>query len=240
MNEYAQSYLQALEHVDGFILKSRSPSCGFKDAKIYSSSSHAPVLEKGAGLFGRHVVQQFGHLAIEDEGRLKNYVIREHFLIRLFTLARFREVKRRQELDALIDFQSRNKYLFMSIHPQGQKELGRIAANPLNKETGLVLQEYESRLYQLLSSPLSRGKNVNVMLHIMGYFSNQLTQDEKTFFLSLLEKYRKGNQPHSCLIGVLQAWVVRFQEDYLMNQTFFEPYPEQLMELTDSGKGRDY
>ena len=38
--------------------------------------------------------------------------------------------------------------------------------------------------------------------------------------------------------GVLRAWVVRFDQPYLREQTLFEPYPEDLVQITDSGKGR--
>ncbi|MGB7054510.1 MAG: DUF1722 domain-containing protein, partial [bacterium] len=31
-----------------------------------------------------------------------------------------------------------------------------------------------------------------------------------------------------------------FGENYLLNQTFFNPYPDELMDISDSGKGRDY
>jgi len=29
---------------------------------------------------------------------------------------------------------------------------------------------------------------------------------------------------------MLQSWIIRFSEDYLRNQTFFEPFPEELIE----------
>jgi uncharacterized protein YbgA (DUF1722 family) len=34
----------------------------------------------------------------------------------------------------------------------------------------------------------------------------------------------------------MQSWIVRFENDYLAQQTFFRPYPEPLIALTDSGK----
>lgn len=42
-------------------------------------------------------------------------------------------------------------------------------------------------------------------------------------------------------MGCLQAENTRLQAEnaYLMAQTFFEPYPEELVEVTDSGKGRE-
>ena len=46
----------------------------------------------GPGLFAAAVLDRFGHLAVEDEGRLRNHRIREHFLTRLFALARLRDV----------------------------------------------------------------------------------------------------------------------------------------------------
>ena len=61
----------------------------------------------------------------------------------------------------------------------------------------------------------------------------------KAFFLDSLERYRAGSFPLSVPLNIVRSFVVRFQEDYLVQQTFFEPYPEELMEITDSGKGRD-
>jgi hypothetical protein len=32
-------------------------------------------------------------------------------------------------------------------------------------------------------------------------------------------------------MAMLQTWIARFGEEYLKNQTFFEPFPEDLIEL---------
>ena len=76
-------------------------------------------------------------------------------------------------------------------------------------------------------------------MHGLGYFSEKLSSDEKAFFLDSLERYRAGSVPLSVPLNIIRAFIVRFQENYLAQQTFFEPYPEELMEITDSGKGRD-
>jgi uncharacterized protein YbgA (DUF1722 family) len=39
--------------------------------------------------------------------------------------------------------------------------------------------------------------------------------------------------------GLMRGLVVRFDVGYLADQVFFQPYPEELIELLDSGKGRD-
>jgi uncharacterized protein YbgA (DUF1722 family) len=49
--------------------------------------------------------------------------------------------------------------------------------------------------------------------------------------------------PLSVTTGILKSWIFRFKEEYLMNQTFFEPYPEELEDidaLTIYCDGEDY
>jgi uncharacterized protein YbgA (DUF1722 family) len=69
------------------------------------------------------------------------------------------------------------------------------------------------------------------MYKIMGYFSNQLSKEEKDFFIKSLEKYKEGKLPLSANISILKAWIIRFKQQYLMDQTFLEPYPEKLVDL---------
>ena len=53
-----------------------------------------------------------------------------------------------------------------------------------------------------------------------------------------MEKYRAGKLPLSAVTGLLQMWIVKYKVDYLKDQSFFSPFPEELVDLGDSGKGR--
>lgn len=219
--------------VDGAILKGRSPSCGMKDVKMYPDVGKVPALiEKSAGFFGGYMTYQYPTLPIEDEGRLRNYDIREHFLTRIYTMARFKNVKSIKEL---IDFHSRNKYLLMAYHQKNQKIMGRLVAG--NKHISETLKTYESFLYESLKTKMKPGRNINMMMHIFGYFSHHLNNDEKAFFLDQLDMYRNKKLPMSSLMSVLYAWVLRFDIGYLKDQAIFEPYPKDIMNVMDSGKG---
>ena len=239
MAGFVDRFLAALPEVDGFILKCRSPSCGLKDVKAYPEIAKSNVIVKGSGIFGAGVLARFSHLAVEDEGRLKNFRIREHFLTRLFTMARFRSVKALNAMKELVRFQSENKLLLMAYNQQKMRSLGRIVANHEKRPFQEVAADYEEHLSQAFSRTPRYTSNINVLMHAMGYFSDELTADEKAFFLDSLERYRSGRIPLSVNIGLVKSWVVRFQEEYLLQQTFLEPYPEDLVEITDSGKGRD-
>ena len=231
MKSFSESFLDSLNGVDGFILKSGSPSSGFKNVKVYPSIEKVASIAKSPGFFGGAVIQKFPNLAIEDERRLLNPRIREYFLTKLFTLASFREIKKSGKVKDLVKFQSDNKYLFTAYNQKELRILGKLAANQDHNTFGETIDNYETHLYYALSHTPSVGSNINVLLKIMGYFSHQLSKDEKTFFLSSVDKYRAGRLPMSACLSVLRAWIVRFKQEYLSSQTVLEPYPEQLAEL---------
>jgi uncharacterized protein YbgA (DUF1722 family)/uncharacterized protein YbbK (DUF523 family) len=231
MKSFSESFLNSLNTVDGFILKSGSPSSGFKNVKVYPSTEKVASIAKSSGFFGGAVLQKFPNLAIEDERRLLNPRIREHFLTKLFTLASFREAKKSGKVRDLVKFQSDNKYLFTAYNQKELRILGKLAANQEHKAFSETIGNYEAHLYSALARTPSVGSNINVMLKIMGYFSHQLSKDEKSFFLSSVDKYRAGRLPMSACLSVLRAWIVRFKQEYLSSQTVLEPYPEQLAEL---------
>lgn len=73
-----------------------------------------------------------------------------------------------------------------------------------------------------------------------GYFKKQLTSEEKQSFADLLQQYKEEKVPLSAVISVLRSWTARFQSGYLKQQSYFQPYPVDLLEISDSGKGRAY
>jgi len=238
MYKFAEGFLNSLDSVEGFILKSRSPSCGVNNAKIFRDADNPAPIGKGPGLFAEKVLEKFPGAAIEDEGRLMNYNIREHFLTKLYTLARFREVSIKNTAKALIDFQSDNKFIFMSYNQREMRALGKIAANENKLPIEDVISEYEKHLHHALSNHPRRSTHINTLMHGLGYFSKKLTSKEKAYFLDLLDNYRNSKIPLSAILSVLESWIVKHEEEYLARQTFFEPYPRELMDISDSGKGR--
>jgi uncharacterized protein YbgA (DUF1722 family)/uncharacterized protein YbbK (DUF523 family) len=231
MENFSESFLNSLDAVDGFILKSGSPSSGFKNVKVYPSIEKVASIGRSPGFFGEAVLQKFPNLPIEDERRLLNPRIKEHFLTKLFTLASFREVKRSGKVSDLVKFQSNNKYLLTAYNQKELRILGKLAANQEHRKFDETIKTYETHLYNALARTPSVGANINVMLKIMGYFSDQLSKDEKSFFLISVEKYKAGRLPLSANLNILKAWIVRFKQEYLSSQTVLEPYPEELVEL---------
>jgi uncharacterized protein YbgA (DUF1722 family)/uncharacterized protein YbbK (DUF523 family) len=242
MIDFSNSFLDNIIDIDGFILKSKSPSCGIKDTKIFSGSGYPPRESKGSGFFGKAVLERYANHAIEDEGRLTNSRIKHHFLTKIYALRRFREVKKSTSKKDLVDYQSFNKLLFTAYNQKETKELGRIVANMDKGPIEKIFQNYEIHLYTLFSKPPKCSPNINTLLHGFGYISKNLNKKEKEFFLEILEKYKKGNVSLSVPTNILKSWILRFDEKYLENQSYFEPYPDGLLSVDDINacEVRDY
>jgi uncharacterized protein YbgA (DUF1722 family)/uncharacterized protein YbbK (DUF523 family) len=231
MDTFSARFLGSLERVDGFILKNRSPSCGIKDVKIHADAAAAPPVGTGSGQFADAVLERFGGKAIEDEGRLRNPHVRDHFLTRLYTLAAFRELAERPAMGKLTEFHARNRLLFMAHNRTGMRALGALVANPRRDPPATVFAAYEEGLGRVLARPARPGPWIDVAQHAFGFFSRQLTPREKTFFDTLLQRYRAERQPLSSVLSVIAGRVARFDEPWLEAQSFFEPYPHPLMRL---------
>jgi uncharacterized protein YbbK (DUF523 family) len=83
MNEWARARVEALaaEELDGYVLKSKSPSCGMWNVRI-GRDDGSPA-DDGRGLFASVLLERFPSLPIEEEGRLADPHLRQDFLERV-------------------------------------------------------------------------------------------------------------------------------------------------------------
>ncbi|HSG99488.1 MAG TPA: DUF523 and DUF1722 domain-containing protein [candidate division Zixibacteria bacterium] len=238
MNDFSQSYLQSLEAVDGFILKSKSPSCGIRDTKQYASLENSMSIGRDSGLFAQSVLARHPHLAVEDEARLSNYTIRERFLTRVFASARLRQISRRGAMKDLVRFHAENKYLLLTYSQRLMRTLGRIVANAERAPLPEVFAAYAAGFHESLSHTPRHTSHINTLQHGFGYVSDRLNGREKRLFSQTIAHYQDKRVPLGAVIALLRAWILRFDVEYLERQTYFEPYPAELLSVQDSGKGR--
>jgi len=236
MSDFARTFLSSLKDVDGFLLKSRSPSSGIKDVKIYPGPGKVAASGRGAGFFGGAVLEMFPTLAVEDEGRLKDFDIREAFLTRIFAHADLRRVIRSGRMKELVAFHARNKHLLMAYNQKEMRLLGRIVANTAKASFADAVSEYEEHFNLALARKPRKSSVINVLMHALGYFKDDLSPREKSDFLNLLGTYREGRLPLIALLTLIKSWALRYDISYILEQTMFQPFPEDLVSMRDSGK----
>ncbi len=86
LNAFASRFLDWIgeKGVDGFILKSMSPSCGDGDTKIYDARANTELPALESGLFARAARARFPGAAMVDEARLTDAVTRHEFVTALY------------------------------------------------------------------------------------------------------------------------------------------------------------
>lgn len=232
MDTFADLYAQKIKteyskysnSIDGMILKSKSPSCGLNDAKLYGSNGR--VISKTAGLFAKKMVEKFPEVIIESEMRLTNEKIKTEFLTFIFVHSRFRNVKSKSEL---IKFHSENKYLLLTKNEKIMRDMGKIVAGKeFDKNT---LETYGSLLRRVLKTPFKNSKIINTWLHIYGHFKDKISTEEKAYFGDLIQDFINGIANIYTVNAVLKSWAVRYNEEYILSQTFFEPFPKELINI---------
>lgn len=214
---------------DGYILKSRSPSCGIGNVKVYGGIDGRDLLSSdGTGFFASCIKENNVSAIICNETDMALASYRAHFYTILFTEARFREANHDPSLQSLIRFHTDHKYLFMSYSPLLLKELGKIVANEQSSELEIVWTTYCGVMRQLLATLPSPGVIRNSLQHMLGYFSKKLLAREREHFLHLLSKLEEEPAYRRLLIEILNSWVERFGESYIARQVILHPYPDEL------------
>ena len=229
MQAWAAKRVAELEKEDlcGFIFKSKSPSSGMARVKLYDRNGSPNT--QGVGLFAKAFMEHFPLLPVEEDGRLHDPRLRENFIETIFTLMRWREgLKDGKSRKALIDFHTRHKLLIMAHSPEIYRQLGRLVASGKEVSTDQLYKEYMPLLMKALHLLPTPKKHLNVMQHILGYFKKDLDRDEKQEVLQLLENYRSGLIPLIVPMTLLNHFVRKYRQPYLMQQAYLNPHPIEL------------
>jgi len=229
MLTWAKKRVKELEKEDlcGFIFKSDSPSSGMIRVKVYNDKGMPHKV--GIGIFARAYMEHFPLIPVEDDGRLNDPLIRENFMLQIFTMQRWREnLAVRRSMGSLVDFHTRNKLLILSHSQKHYRLMGKLVADGKKMPIKALYDQYQQILMEALKLKTTIKKHTNVMQHLMGYFKKQLTPDEKQELLEVFEHYRKELVPLLVPITLINHYVRKYDQAYLKQQTYLNPHPLEL------------
>lgn len=230
MKKWAVDKLIQLEKDElcGFIFKSKSPSCGINGVKVYTSSGLPG--RKGTGIFGGAFISYFPLIPVIDDGRLYNPALRENFIEQVFVYKRWKDfLKNDPKIRDLIAFHTNLKLLILSHSPEHYSKLGKLVAKAKEYRPEVLYSKYIKTLMEAMRLLSTIKKNTNVLLHMAGYFKRNLTPEDKKELLDVIEQYHKGYIPLIVPVALINHHVRKFDESYLKNQFYLNPYPIELM-----------
>jgi len=83
-------------------------------------------------------------------------------------------------------------------------------------------------LTQALQLRTTAKKNANVLQHMLGYFKEQLSPDEKQEMLEIINQYRQGLFPLIVPLTLMNHYVRKYNQPYLKEQYYLNPHPVEL------------
>jgi len=90
LKDFSNEFLNSLKDIDGFILKAKSPSCGFQGTKTYKTPKGKGYIGRRKGIFALEVLNKYKNYPKSDEIDLEDWYKRYIFLTHLFLLSNYK------------------------------------------------------------------------------------------------------------------------------------------------------
>jgi uncharacterized protein YbgA (DUF1722 family) len=91
-----------------------------------------------------------------------------------------------------------------------------------------LYQQYQTILMEALQLKTTPKKNANILMHMMGYFKEELSSDEKKELLEVIENYRQEYIPLIVPITLINHYVRKYDQPYLKPQVYLNLHPLEL------------
>ena len=217
----------AAADLDGFVLKKDSPSCGQSRVKVYDAG-RIPA-RTGRGVFAAMLLERLPLLPVEDEGRLNDPAIREHFVERVFAGRRLRDLLEQPlTTAALVRFHAAHKLMLLAHSPVHYAMLGRLVASARGTGLRRAAADYRAGFLEAMGARATRGRHANVLRHIAGYFRRVVEDNARREIAASIDDYERGLVPLVVPANLLAHYSRIHRMSYLCDQTYLDPYPRQL------------
>jgi len=217
----------AKEDLNGFILKSKSPSCGMERVKVHRAKG--PPKKSGQGLFAEALLRRLPNLPIEEEGRLCEPRLRENWVERVFAYHALKTLwASRWKIGDLARFHTQYKFVLLAHSPSEYRQLGRLVAEAKSIPRRQLRQRYEADFMKALKKIATPRKHTNVLEHIAGFFKKELDADSRQELLAHIEDYRRGLVPLVVPLTLIRHYVRLLRVPYLEDQVYLNPHPKEL------------
>jgi uncharacterized protein YbgA (DUF1722 family)/uncharacterized protein YbbK (DUF523 family) len=215
--------------LDGYIFKKNSPSCGVHRVKVYSEKGHPG--KQGIGIFSAAMQETFPLLPVEEEGRLNDAPIRENFIVRIFSYRRWKTQIQQNRITRgiIVDFHTRHKYLLLTHSRSHYHDLGQLVAKGGQYTPSDLANRYGTLFMDALKTKATVRKHVNVLQHLAGHFSKQLSKIERAELQETIEDYHRYLTPLTVPLTLIKHYVRILAVPYLNDQVYLNPHPKELM-----------
>lgn len=219
-----------LADVSGYVLKSRSPSCGLARVKVRDERGNASG--HGRGVHAQAVIEALPALPVEEEGRLADAALREAFLDRVYAYARWQALGAQGiTAGAIVAFHAAHKYLLHAHNQAGARRLGRLVADAGRADPQALGRAYLEGCMDTLARPATRRSHANVLMHLAGYLKRALDAGDRAELAACIADYRTGAVGRAAPLGLLRHHFRRHPHPWVGEQVYLHGLPPDLLHM---------
>jgi len=218
LDRFSRRRARELDELDlsGFVLKSRSPSCGLRQVPVYGPRGR--VTRTGVGLFARAFTKRFPLVPVEDDERLADPAVRAHFVERVLAYARWRRLTRaRVTRQALAAFHERHRHVLLAHSKPHHDRLSRLVRRRAPDRTGRpshpgrIVQAYGQLFMEALAVRATARTQVPVLRDISSRFGGRVSPDESRHLHRAIAEYRRGRAPLDAPLALVARYARRLR-----------------------------
>ncbi len=158
MQEFARRTAAQIEswQACGYLLKSRSPSCGLQDVKLLDKGGS--FQRSGRGIFAQELQQRGQSLPLAEETALEDPATREHFIEQVQAFYQLRSCLAVSWSPAgMCQFHATHRLQLESHDREGSQQLAKLVNRIETIEPKTFQEEYRQRFLKILAQPLTES-----------------------------------------------------------------------------------
>lgn len=133
----------------------------------------------------------------------------------------YKNINKNNGYKDLVEFHSRNKYLYFCYDIEGKDQMGKILANHEDKAFEEIYVEYLAELKCLLEKGVSTGRIINSLSHMMGYFKKELSTKEKESINTRIDNLKENPEDLPSLLEIIENLGEKYNKEYIKKQSIF-------------------
>lgn len=201
--------LERLTDVSGIIFKSKSPSCGVSDTKIFNNKNMI-ISTSGNGLFVNSFLEKYPNTPLFSDRDIDDPVQREKFITSVYLYSSW---KKRSSVE---EFNENFKYNFLLYGSGVYKKLSKL----IGKES-----EYETFLMRLNNFVVTNKMHHDNFKRVISVFQERLKARERYELHHFIEEYRRGNKIWQEPVTLINHYINKLDINELKNQKYLNRPP---------------
>lgn len=221
LTAYGRQQARALDDISGYILKSRSPSCGVVSTKVFSRGGR---VKRGRGIYAAAFMAARPLLPVEEEDRLSDIRLRDNFLERVFAWRRWQVLEAQGVTPIRLSAFHAVHELSLRAHDEAHyRSLGRLVAGADTRNIRRIARDYAQVFMAALTRPATRARHTGVLTYVANRLKDRLGSRERVALRAAIRRYRNGRQPLAAPVRLLQRHLRRHPDPWLARQVYLQP-----------------